>query len=66
MTKAVDDKRVSEWAPPTEILNSCYGRVTYEQWCNYEVRRLNRMEPNGTAHVVDDRQGYRKVIAVSR
>jgi hypothetical protein len=36
-----NDKRLTEWSQPSEILNSQYGKVTYREWCDKECARIN-------------------------
>lgn len=33
---------VTEWSSPNEIIDSGYGKITYQLWCEKERDRINK------------------------
>jgi len=49
-----DDNTFTDWSEPTEVVNSCYGLVTYDKWCEKEMDRINSRVEGVTIAVRDD------------
>jgi hypothetical protein len=35
-------RRITEWGSPTELIESGYGLISYDRWCERELERINR------------------------
>lgn len=35
-----DERRITLWTRPEEIIETAYGRMTYREWCERERERL--------------------------
>ena len=53
-------KPITRWCNPDEKISTQWGYITYRQWCEKEVARINR---NGDTTKVIEKNG---LIAVSR
>lgn len=40
MQKLNDDNRITLWKTAEEYIESSYGRITYEEWCERECARI--------------------------
>ena len=38
--------RITDYAPPDEIIKSGYGRITHREWCNLEIERHRKHGAN--------------------
>lgn len=38
------NKTLTHWSSPTETLNSQYGNLTYQEWCEREVQRISNAD----------------------
>ena len=45
-SEAEDTKYVTGWWMPNEMMDSQYGRLTFAEWCEKEVRRITAKTPN--------------------
>ena len=59
-------KTLTHWGRPEEVIDSGYGRISYLEWCNKEMERINRRE-SGVRIITRVEQGeYDGYIALYR
>ena len=39
---AMQTNRITEWHKPSMMLDSHYGDVTYQEWCEKEAKRIGK------------------------
>ncbi len=45
---------ITEPSPATEMINSGYGKISYQKWCELEMKRMNKKSDSVSLHVFDD------------